>query len=99
MSELRYLREVWLKRAEVAKECAGELGALRAQLDGVVTRNYFGMGCVEGVELYERLRTVIRSGIQDLEANRISAVALDVASRGVVTSIEAADGEAVGGVR
>ncbi|MGB3708197.1 hypothetical protein [Gordonia sp. (in: high G+C Gram-positive bacteria)] len=95
MSELRYLREVWLKRAEVAKECAGELEGLRAKLDGVVTRNYFGDGCLEGIELFERLQLLVKSGSQDLGVARDSALDLGAASAAASDSIESADANAI----
>lgn len=91
VSELVYVQELWRKRAEVAQECADELGELGFSLGSVVSRNYFGSGCVEGAELYRRLRDVVAAGAAELtrlgqRASVVSSVALSAVNR-----IESAD--------
>ncbi|MGB6126751.1 MAG: hypothetical protein WBG47_15500 [Gordonia sp. (in: high G+C Gram-positive bacteria)] len=93
MSELRYLREVWLKRAEVAKECAGELRGLRNRLEATVTRNYFGAGCIEGAAMFIGLQALIKEGAEELGAARDSAQHLSATSELAATAIESADAD------
>ncbi|EGD56425.1 hypothetical protein [Gordonia neofelifaecis] len=76
MSELVYVRELWQKRADVAQECADELGELGYALGAVLSRNYFGNGCDEGAALFERLRNVIDNGMADLQDGSRSAAEL-----------------------
>jgi hypothetical protein len=66
VSELVSIEAVWRDRAKCAEEAAQELAELSSALRAVLRRNYFGLGCVEGAVLYERLRTIIGGGAEQL---------------------------------
>ncbi|MEZ5210682.1 hypothetical protein [Gordonia sp. (in: high G+C Gram-positive bacteria)] len=57
--EVRSEADVWRLRAAAAEDAARELEGLAADLHGVLTRNYFGLDCVEGEILYSRLLSIV----------------------------------------
>lgn len=92
MTDLVYVRDEWLKRAEVAQECAEELGKLASSLGRLVRSNYFGLGCVEGQALFDLLSMVLRSGTDTLEANATAALNLAAEAQSAISLLEGADG-------
>ncbi|AUH70457.1 MULTISPECIES: hypothetical protein [Gordonia] len=93
MSELVYVQELWRKRAEVAQECADELGELATALNYVLRANYFGSGCVEGDLLFDALTRVLRGGSRSLARSSTDAASLATASEHAIAEMEAADAE------
>ena len=94
MSELVYVQELWRKRAEVAQECADELGELAEGLRGVVRRNYFGIGCEEGMGVFGRLSELVCAGAKALDEQAVSALELSRAAVRATVSLSGADAEA-----
>ncbi|ALG84027.1 hypothetical protein ACH46_05270 [Gordonia phthalatica] len=95
VEDLVYQRELWSRRAAVARECGEELGELARSLARVVEWNYFGRDCVEGQSVYDGLAALIDSGVGTLERVASDAVALAAAATGAIRELESADG--VGG--
>lgn len=93
MSDLVYQREQWQKRAQAAQDCADELGELAGRLRNVVTRNYFGSGCVEGADFYSRLGENLAEGSASLTRLSVASVNLAASSRAALAELAEADAE------
>ncbi|WP_132994028.1 hypothetical protein [Gordonia zhaorongruii] len=68
MGELAYEATLWGIRGQVARDAARELEELARALTAVVGRNYFGVGCVEGSQLFQRLSVTIADGSRSIQA-------------------------------
>ncbi|WP_347956668.1 hypothetical protein [Gordonia aichiensis] len=97
MTDLVYVRDEWLKRAEVAQECAEELDLLAEELGSVVRANYFGRGCEEGGALYVLLRDTVGRGVQSLGGASVTADGLARVAFEAVNALEVADATATFG--
>ncbi|KJR09361.1 hypothetical protein ACN95_09700 [Gordonia sihwensis] len=95
VSELVYVQELWRKRAEVAQECADELGELAAALGSVIRTNYFGTGCVEGEGLFHSLQILVRDGVQSLNGQADSAAGLAETATAAELRLREADDVAI----
>ncbi|MFT4086894.1 MAG: hypothetical protein QM658_07000 [Gordonia sp. (in: high G+C Gram-positive bacteria)] len=58
MTETVSEARLWLSRAAVAGQAAEELDGLANSLQEVLRTNYFGVDCVEGLELFTCLQGV-----------------------------------------
>lgn len=91
MEDLVYQRELWSKRATIARECGEELGELAKALVYVVERNYFGAGCIEGEAVFAGLRALIDSGSSSLVRIADDSMSLSVRSDAAMNHLSEAD--------
>ncbi|MEZ5211929.1 hypothetical protein MYK68_08170 [Gordonia sp. PP30] len=68
MGDVESIEDVWRDRARVASEAADELEDLANQLESILTRNAFGIGCVEGEVLFERLGQIRNAAVDAFRA-------------------------------
>ncbi|MCF8590261.1 hypothetical protein [Gordonia liuliyuniae] len=66
----------WNARAAAARAAGVELEALSDSLRGVVSTNYFGVGCQEGFAVFAQLRLLVDHGTQSLSTLAASAESL-----------------------
>lgn len=66
----------WYARIAAARAAGIELEELSVALRKVVSTNYFGIGCVEGNDLYETLQHLIESGASSLNSQSLAAIEL-----------------------
>ncbi|UQE76036.1 hypothetical protein [Gordonia sp. PP30] len=66
--EVRSEADVWRLRAAAAEDAARELGGLASDLRRVLRRNYFGVDCVEGQALFDKLIQVTGQVAADFDA-------------------------------
>ncbi|GAA3689777.1 hypothetical protein GCM10022238_03180 [Gordonia hankookensis] len=85
----------WTRRADAAKAAARELADCRHRLMTIVDSNYFGRDCVEGLNLYNALRTsIVESGWRTQLAEHISELETLAATRlAAAESIHNADSQ------
>ncbi|MGW0453235.1 hypothetical protein [Gordonia sputi] len=80
----------WERRAKVAADGAAGLAEAVSHLRSVATRNYFG-DLVEGIEVYNRLVTVIDAARSNLTDHAQTLDTLARQCRSASTVLEAAD--------
>ncbi|WP_026919394.1 hypothetical protein [Gordonia shandongensis] len=67
MADLIFDPDLWARRASVARESATSLDALGDRLASLVSRNYFGCGCVEGERMFTLLQSLLSAGVGMLQ--------------------------------
>ena len=83
--------EVWRKRAAVAEEAGQELASLGRDLRRVLSSNNFGMDCVEGEVLHERLRTTVADLSAEIQSRSSELQRLAKACTSAATRYPAVD--------
>ena len=83
--------ELWLQRARTAREVGAELRELSDALDTVATANYFDVGCIEGEDLYGKLRSLLDVAVYDLGSTSSSAFQLSEASNNALRLLNTTD--------